>query len=118
MGDSLRIRVSQDEYEQGTFDCKYNLRGWITLNKGDTPLPTQALKLKLCTLWPNLQSWHLILLGKSFYEFSSSSLEDMRRIWGFGCDESQTRVLVFFSVGLKVTFRIIKFKLTNKYGFV
>lgn len=96
MGDSLRIRVSQDEYEQGTFDCKYNLRGWITLNKGNTPLPTQALKLKLCTLWPNLQSWHLIPLGKSFYEFSSSSFEDMRRIWALGVMNLKPGFLCFF----------------------
>lgn len=84
MGTSVRVRISQAEFENGIADCRFNLHGRITLNKGDTPYTAQALKLKLNNLWPNLRSWHLIPLGRGYYEFGFSSLEDMRRIWALG----------------------------------
>jgi hypothetical protein len=33
MGTSVRVKISQSEYENGLADCKYNLHGRITLHK-------------------------------------------------------------------------------------
>ena len=87
---------SLEEYEHGIADCRFNLRGRVTLNKGDTPLPAQALKLKLSNLWPNLQSWLMIPLGKWYFELSFSSLEDLRRIWALGVVNLKLGFLCFF----------------------
>jgi hypothetical protein len=81
MGNSVRVKISQAEYEFGILDCRCNLHGRLTLNKGDSPLTTQALKQKLNNLWPNLHNWNLTPLGKGFFEFNFSSIEDMRKIW-------------------------------------
>jgi len=54
MSDTVRVKISQDEYEHGIEDCKRNLHARLNLNKGDPPLTTQALKLKLTRLWLNL----------------------------------------------------------------
>jgi len=39
---------------------------------------------KLEGAWRSLGSWEAILLGKGFYEFVVSSLEDLRRVLGVG----------------------------------
>jgi len=96
MGTSVRVRISQAEFENGIADCRFNLHGRITLSKGDTPYTAQALKLKLNNLWPNLCSWHLIPLGRGYYEFSFSLLEDMRRIWALGVVHIKPGLLRFF----------------------
>lgn len=56
----------------------------MTLHKGDTTLTTQALKTKLNNLWPQLQNWSLIPLGKGFFELNFNSIEDMKQIWAIG----------------------------------
>lgn len=66
MGDSVRVKISQAVYESGLAACQCNLHGRLTLHKGDSPLTTQALKVKLNNLWPNLNNWNLIPLGKGF----------------------------------------------------
>lgn len=55
-----------------------------TLQKGDVPVTTQALKARLSKQWPQLQNWNLTPLGKGFYELNFSSIEDMQRIWALG----------------------------------
>lgn len=80
MGDTVRVKISQDEYESGIAACRCNLYGRLTLHKGDSPLTTQALKQKLCNLWPYLRNWNLTPLGKGFYEFNFSSIDDMHRV--------------------------------------
>jgi hypothetical protein len=39
-----------------------------------------ALKSKLTPIWKDLSHWEITSLGKGFYEFSFSSLEDVRRV--------------------------------------
>jgi len=68
----------------------------LTLNKGDPPLTTQALKLKLTGLWPNLQNWTVIPLGKGFFEFKFNYVEGMRRIWALGVMDLKPGILRFF----------------------
>jgi len=61
METSIRVKVSQAEYESGLADCQYNLHGRVTLHKGDPPLPTLDLKQKLSILWPKLCNWSIIV---------------------------------------------------------
>jgi hypothetical protein len=60
--------------------CKHNPHGGIVWPKGATPLTVVALKQKLTPTWKDLARWGITLLGKGFYEFSFSSLEDVRRV--------------------------------------
>jgi len=56
VGNSVRVKISQAAYETGVAACLYNLHGRLTLHKGDSPLTTQALKVKLNKLWPHLSN--------------------------------------------------------------
>jgi len=96
MGDTVRIKITQKEYEYGIADCRTNLHGRVTLNKGDTPLTTQALKLILSSFWPNLLNWTVIPLGKGFFEFKFGSIEDMRKIWALGVVNLKPGILRFY----------------------
>lgn len=84
MGNSVRVKISKAAYESGLAACKCNLHGRLTLHKGDSPLTTQALKAKLSNIWPQLSNWNLIPLGKGFFEFNFSSIEDMKFVWAMG----------------------------------
>lgn len=67
MGKSVRVRITQAVCESGIADCMMNLHGRVTLHKGDPPLTTQALKLKLEGLRPNVKNWSVIPLGRGFF---------------------------------------------------
>lgn len=84
MGNSVCVKISQAAYKSGIAACSFNLHGRLTLQKGDSPLTTLALKSKLNNLWPQLNNWTLIPLGKGFFELNFSSIEDMKKIWAFG----------------------------------
>ena len=84
MGASVRIKISQVAYESGLAACRFNLHGRLTLHKGDSPLTTQALKVKLNNFWPQLSNWNLIPLGKGFFELYFSSIEDIKQVWASG----------------------------------
>jgi hypothetical protein len=60
--------------------CKHNLHGRIVWPKGATPLTVLDLKKKLSLIWKNLARWGITSLGKGYYEFCFSSLEDVRRV--------------------------------------
>jgi hypothetical protein len=62
----------------GLETCKYNLHSRIIWPKGSTPLTVQALHTKLSTLWKDLSLWGVSSLGKSFFEFTSTRLEDVK----------------------------------------
>jgi hypothetical protein len=79
-GDRLAIEIPETYYEAGLEACKYNLHGRIIWPKGSTPLSVVALKAKLALVWKNLSTWGVISLGKGFFEFTFSSLEDVRRV--------------------------------------
>ncbi|XP_058783917.1 uncharacterized protein LOC131658665 [Vicia villosa] len=79
-GDRISIMIPEDEYLLGLESCKHNLHGRILWPKGSTPFTVQQLKTKLLSLWSSLQKWGVTSLGKGFFEFSFSSLEDVRRV--------------------------------------
>lgn len=79
-GDRLLIVIPEDEYQNGVEACKHNLHGRVIWTKGSKPLTVQNLKEKLLGLWKSLGKWGLTSLGKGYFEFSYSSLEDVCRL--------------------------------------
>jgi len=72
------VQVDEEDYLAGLEDCKTHLHGRIILSKGDKPLSHLDLTKKLQLVWKAIEPWKAIPLGKGFYEFKLSSLEDMR----------------------------------------
>jgi len=68
----------------GLENCKTHLDGQIILSKGDKPLTHLDLTKKLQLVWKVIGPWKAIPLGKGFYEFEFSSLEDMRWVLEVG----------------------------------
>lgn len=78
-GDDLAISIPDDEYDAGLDACKHNLQGRVIWPKGSAPVSIESLN-KLSVLWKSLGRWGVISLGKGFYEFVFSSVEDLRRV--------------------------------------
>jgi len=96
MGDSVRVKISRAAYESGLVACRTHLHGRLTLHIGDPAVSTMALKEKLSKQWPQLKNWSLTPLGKGFYEFNFSSIEEMRRIWALGTVNLKPGLLRFY----------------------
>lgn len=64
--------------------CKFNLHGRILWPKGSTPLNVSSFRAKLLSLWKSLSKWGITSLGKWYYEFSFSSLEDSQQVRSIG----------------------------------
>lgn len=79
-GDNFAIEIPEEEYEAGMDTCKFNLHARIIWPKGATPLTVFALRTKLSSLWKGLSKWGVSFLGKGFYEFIFSNLEDLKRV--------------------------------------
>jgi len=79
-GDKFLITIPEEEYVAGMDTCKYNLHARVIWPKGAMPLTMLALRNKLSTLWSNLSRWGITSLGKGFYEFTFSCLEDVKRV--------------------------------------
>jgi hypothetical protein len=79
-GDRLAIEIPDFAYQAGLDACKYNLHGRIFWSKGSTPLTVVALKAKLAMIWKDFSQWGVISLGKGYFEFNFSTLEDVRRV--------------------------------------
>jgi hypothetical protein len=79
-GDRIAISIPEEEYVVGATTCKHNLHGRILWPKGTTPLKVGDLKAKLAPIWKTLGRWGVTSLGKGFYEFSFSSLEDVQSV--------------------------------------
>jgi hypothetical protein len=79
-GDRFAIAIPENEYQSGLTACKHNLHGRVIWPKGTTPLKVGDLKSKLAPLWKSLGKWGITSLGKGFYEFYFSSLEDSQSV--------------------------------------
>jgi len=79
-GDKFSILILDDEYDLWLDDCKNNLHACIIWPKGTTPITVVALREKLKPLWKDLSPWGVTSIGKGFYEFVFSSIEDARRV--------------------------------------
>jgi len=96
MGKSVHVKITQAEYEAGLVDCCSNIHGRLTLRKGDSPLTTLALKMKLSKLWPNILNWDLTPLGKGFFEFHFNTVDDVQRVWAMGAVSFNPGLMRFF----------------------
>jgi hypothetical protein len=83
-GDRLSIMIPEDEYMVGMETCKHNLHGRVIWPKGSPPLKVDALRCKLQTVWKDLGKWGITSLGKGFYEFVFSKLEDVQKVRSAG----------------------------------
>jgi hypothetical protein len=79
-GDDFSITIPEEEYIAGMDSCKYNLHARVIWPKGSTPLTAIALRNKLSQIWKNLSKWGVTSIGKGFYEFSFTCLEDVKRV--------------------------------------
>lgn len=73
---------------KGVKACKYNLHRHVAWSNGSTPLNVNTLKNKISLMRKGIYKRGIISLGKQLYEFSFTSLEDVRRVrfsslWNF-----------------------------------
>jgi len=92
-GDTLSIKIGQDEYTKGLADCQYALRGRITLSKGNKPYTARDLATKLGKIWKMVHEWKLVPLGRGFYDFFFQNSTDLTRIWAAGSVSLQPGLL-------------------------
>ncbi|XP_045810490.1 uncharacterized protein LOC123904933 [Trifolium pratense] len=92
-GETLSIQITQSEYERVVEDCKRNLHGGLVLNKGDKSVTARDLKAKLSMVWKTRNLWHMVSLGRGFYEFQFTSYEDMRLAWSMGSMNLKLEIL-------------------------
>jgi hypothetical protein len=96
-GDQLAIEIPEDEYLAGLEDCKFGLQGRIIWPKGSTPVSIEVLRSKLSILWKSLGKWGITSIGRGFFEFTFSSLEDMKRVRSVGSWSLNPGVLKLFA---------------------
>lgn len=96
-GYEISKRIPENEYLAGLAGCKTYLHGRLLLSKYSAPLKTADLSSKLLVLWNKLGPWHITSSGKGFFEFSFSSLEDLRRVLAVGLWNLDSRSLRVFS---------------------
>lgn len=95
-GDRFSISIPDEEYDMGLDGCKNNLHARIIWPKGSSPLNVVALREKLKPVWKNLAPWGVTSIGRGFYEFVFSSIEDARRVRSVGSWILNPGLLKFF----------------------
>jgi hypothetical protein len=76
-GDTLSIKICQEEYSKGVEDCKHELRARLILNKGDKPYSARDLSSKIAKLWKTTAGWKMVPLGKGYYDFLFELADDL-----------------------------------------
>jgi len=79
-GNDSAILIPEEEYEKGLETCKNNIHARVIWPKGSTPLSTVVVREKLQPLWKNLGCWGITSIGKGYFEFCFSSLEDAKSV--------------------------------------
>lgn len=96
-GDRLAIEIPEDEYIAGFDECKFNLHGRIIWPKGSNPVTVDSLRNRLSMLWKSIGKWGITSIGKGYYEFTFSSLEDMKRVRTVGSWSLNPGILKLFA---------------------
>jgi hypothetical protein len=96
-GDEIAIPIPEEEYSAGVDACKHSLHGRIIWPKGTISLTVAALKNKLTPLWKDLSKWSVSSLGRGFYQFVFSTLEDVRRVRSIASWNLNPGMLKFFA---------------------
>ena len=92
-GDTLSIKIGQDEDSKGLAECQYALRVRLTLIKGDKPYTECDLASKLGKIWKMVHEWKMVSLGRGFYDFLFQNPNDLTRIWAAGSVSLQPGLL-------------------------
>lgn len=80
----LSITILEEEHQARVEAYKHNMHGRILWPKGSKLLLVQDLRTKLGLHWKELGKFGIISLGKGLFEFTFSSLEDVRRVRSSG----------------------------------
>ena len=83
-GNFLSIKISEDVYQFGLANCNNYLHGRLVLSRGDKPLCSKDLREKLLHLWKPIKPWKMVPLGRGFFEFRFSCVDDLRSVWSNG----------------------------------
>jgi len=83
-GDTLCIKIGQEEYTKCLKDCQNVLQGCFTLVKGAKPYTTRDSAAKIGLVWKLAHKWKMLPLGKGYCDFQFESTEDLRKIWSKG----------------------------------
>lgn len=76
-GDSISIKIFEDEYKIGLECAKSCLDGRLLIRKGNQPMKANDLRSKLSAHWKPVAQWRMTPLGKGFFEFDFSSQDDL-----------------------------------------
>ncbi|PNX96058.1 hypothetical protein L195_g019259 [Trifolium pratense] len=79
-GNDVAISIPEEDYQSEVDACKHCLHGRIIWPKGAKPVKVCDLKTKLLPLWKSLGRWGITSLGKGYYEFCFSSIEDVQNV--------------------------------------
>ena len=96
-GDNFAISIPEEEVDAGINTCKFNLHARVIWPKGSTPLTAIALRAKISQIWKNLKQWGLTTIGKGYFEFSFSCLEDVKWVRSTAAWNLNPGVLKFFA---------------------
>lgn len=77
-GDTISIKISQEEYVKRLENCKSHLRVCLIMGKGDKPWTTHDIAKKLHDIWSDVEEWKILPLGKGFFEFRFSNADGIR----------------------------------------
>lgn len=83
-GEEISIKILESEYLAGLEGCINHLHGRVILAKGEKSIKVSDLQAKLTMLWKDIGQWNLISSRRGFYEFSFSSIEDLRCVQSVG----------------------------------
>jgi len=95
--DLLAIEIPEEEYIAGFDECKFNLHGRIIWPKGSKSVTIDNLRNKLSIMWKSIGRWGITSVGRGFYEFTFSSLEDMKRVRVVGSGSLNPGILKHFA---------------------
>lgn len=91
-GDSISIKISENEDTKGVEECKSILYGRLILKKGEKAPTAKQLHETLVPLW-KINNWKISPMGKGFFEFEFSTIEEMRSIWSTGSQNLKFGIL-------------------------
>jgi len=115
-GDSISIKIFENEYTKGVEECKSILHGRLISKKGKKPPTTKQLHETLTPLW-KINNWKLAPMGRGFFEFEFSTIEEMRSIWSTGSWNLKFGILRL-SQWVLTSAPTLRNNLMPKFGFV
>lgn len=74
----MAITIPENEYQLGVEVCKRNLHDRVIWPKGF--FPCAKPKIQNFGPWKSIVKWGITSFGKGYFEFSFSSIKDVRRV--------------------------------------